>query len=352
MMQEVLKDFNIGNGVITEPFGNGLINHTWKVTTPGKQYILQKVNHQVFAEPETIAQNIRLIADYLAKDHPGYLFVAPLKSKNGSEIICVKDQGFFRMFPFVPGSHSKDLVETPAQAYEAALQFGRFTRLLSGVNVNELKVTIPHFHNLDLRYKEFRTALGNGNTKRLHQSKALIEQLTGHAGIVNEYNRISCDPHFKLRVTHHDTKISNVLFNKEDKGICIIDLDTVMPGYFISDVGDMIRTYVCPVTEEEKDFDKIIIREEFYQAVVEGYYTEMKEELTQEEQDDFFYAGKFMIYMQALRFLTDYLNNDAYYGAKYESHNFTRAGNQAMLLQRFIEKEAMLKYIELNTSKI
>ncbi|HYK56947.1 MAG TPA: aminoglycoside phosphotransferase family protein, partial [Flavisolibacter sp.] len=140
-------------------------------------------------------------------------------------------------------------------------------------------------------------------------------------------------------------KISNVLFDSEGKGICVIDLDTVMPGYFISDVGDMMRTYLSPVSEEETDFSKIIIREEFYKAIVQGYYSEMKEELTETEKQYFFYAGKFMIYMQALRFLTDHINDDVYYGAKYEGHNFARAHNQVILLQQLIRKQDRLHNI-------
>ena len=115
-----------------------------------------------------------------------------------------------------------------------------------------------------------------------------------------------------------------------------------MPGYFISDVGDMMRTYLSPVSEEEKDFDKIIVREEMYKAIVLGYYSEMKNELTSTEKKYFFYAGKFMIYMQALRFLTDHLNDDKYYGARYPGHNFMRAGNQTVLLKRLVEKESLL----------
>jgi Ser/Thr protein kinase RdoA (MazF antagonist) len=147
------------------------------------------------------------------------------------------------------------------------------------------------------------------------------------------------DPAFKRRVTHHDTKISNVLFDNQDKGLCVIDLDTVMPGYFISDVGDMLRTYLCPVSEEEKDFSKIIVRDEFYKAIINGYKEEMKNELTEKENKYFFYAGKFMIYMQALRFITDHINDDIYYGAKYEGQNLVRASNQMVLLQRYLEKE-------------
>lgn len=333
--------------LLVEAFGSGLINNTWKVTASGNEYILQRVNHAVFKEPTDIANNISLIGAYLRQNHPGYKFVSPVISSHGDEMIYQKDEGYFRMFPFVPGSHSKDVVETPGQAYEAATQFGRFTRLLNGVDMKKLKITIPCFHDLTLRYQQFLLALEKGNRQRIAESEALIQSLVSRADIVTQYNYIKSNPEFKLRVTHHDTKISNVLFNANGKGLCVIDLDTVMPGYFISDVGDMMRTYLSPVSEEEKEFDKIEVRDDFYKAIVQGYYNEMKDELTETEKKYFFYSGTFMIYMQALRFLTDYLNDDAYYGAKYPRHNFVRAKNQIVLLERLLEKKDWLEKIML-----
>lgn len=346
MLQSVLPAYGLREEVSTvEPFGNGIINTTWKVTTPEHQYILQRINHQVFKKPESITHNIRLLADYLHAHSPGYQFVAPVFSTSGQEVVYLEDEGYFRLFPFVADSHSKDVVESPREAYEAALQFGRFTRLLSHFDSSRLQTTIPDFHNLSLRYRQFLQALQHGNPQRIREAAAEIKALKEHASIVATYEQIRTHPEFKLRVTHHDTKISNVLFNSRGEGLCVIDLDTVMPGYFISDVGDMMRTYLSPVSEEEKDFSKIVVRPDFYRAIVQGYYQEMQEELTDTEKQYFFYAGEFMIYMQALRFLTDHLNNDTYYGARYEGHNYVRARNQIVLLQRLKEKEHELKSI-------
>lgn len=330
--------------LVLESFGTGLINITWKITTaPGNEYILQRVNHAVFKEPTDIANNIRLIGAYLRENHPEYKFISPLASRGGDEMVYMGQEGYFRMFPFVPGSHSKDVVETPGQAYEAATQFGRFTRLLHGVDIKKLKMTIPCFHDLTLRYRQFLLALEKGNKQRIAESKEQIRFLVSHAGIVTTYSYITSSPEFKWRVTHHDAKISNVLFDAAGKGLCVIDLDTVMPGYFISDVGDMMRTYLSPVSEEEKEFDKIEVRDDFYRAIVQGYYNEMKGELTATEKKYFFYAGTFMIYMQALRFLTDWLNDDVYYGAKYPRHNYVRAKNQIVLLQQLLKKKEQLE---------
>jgi thiamine kinase-like enzyme len=203
-----------------------------------------------------------------------------------------------------------------------------------------------------LRYRQFLYALQYGNQERLKNAVHLAKTLQKHEGIVTTYEKITASNDFKLRVTHHDTKISNVLFNSRDKGLCVIDLDTVMPGYFISDVGDMMRTYLSPVSEEENDFSKITIRDEFYTAVVQGYYEEMKDILTEVEKTHFFYAGTFIIYMQALRFLTDYLNDDVYYGERYPGHNLVRAGNQVVLLERLLEKKEKLQLVLQNTRTV
>jgi Ser/Thr protein kinase RdoA (MazF antagonist) len=343
---EILREFGFDETTASiNNFGSGLINNTWMVANGDMNYILQRINHNVFKEPEAIASNIDAIGHYLAAVYPGYKFTMPVTTLGGSSLLYKPEKGYFRIFPFVEGSHSKDVVETPGQAYEAAAQFGRFTNLLSGFNVNKLKTTIPDFHNLSLRYKQFLYALKNGNTDRIRETTPLTKSLMSLADIVTSYERIISSDDFKLRVTHHDTKISNVLFDKDDKGMCVIDLDTVMPGYFISDVGDMMRTYLSPLSEEEKDFNKIEIRDQFYSALVHGYYDEMKDVLTESEQKYFFYAGTFIIYMQALRFLTDYLNNDVYYESKYPGHNLVRAGNQTVLLQRLLEKKKILENI-------
>ncbi len=315
-----------------QPFGTGLINNTWQVKTSCRQYILQRINDAIFTNPEAIAHNIRMLSDYLQQHYPGYLFVAPEKTLSGNEMFFAEGMGWFRLFPFVQGSQTINVAATPQQAFEAAKQFGGFTKKLDAFPAASLKTTLPDFHNLTLRHNQFEMALQNGNPFRIAAAINEIAQLKKFSAIVSTFEAIKKDSSFKIRVTHHDTKISNVLFDAADKGLCVIDLDTIMPGYFISDVGDMIRTYVCPVSEEESDCSKIIIRQDFMQAIKEGYMSQMADTLTQNEKEHFLYAGKFMIYMQALRFLTDYLNNDIYYGEKYEGHNLVRAKNQLALL--------------------
>jgi len=331
------------NECTLKPFGNGLINKTWLLECRGEQYIFQKINDAVFVKPELIEKNLHSLKIYFAETFPQYLFISPVCTVKNKEMIALPGQGYFRLFKFVQDSVTFDTVGDAGIAFEAAKQFGKFTRLLSGIDISTLNITLPDFHNLTLRYRQFEEALINGNKDRIGLCGPSIEFIISQKNIVDSFNEIQKSSHFKKRVTHHDTKISNVLFDKNGKGLCVIDLDTVMPGYFISDVGDMMRTYLSPVSEEEKDLSKISIQDTFFQAIVDGYLSQMNTELSDEEKKYFVYAGKFMIYMQAIRFLTDYINNDVYYRAKYEEHNLTRCNNQLELLKQLLAKETLLQ---------
>ena len=341
MIEEILKkQYGISPEThTTKPFGDGLVNSTWVINKvdSNESYIFQKINNQVFKNPEHIAYNIQLLDDHLKKTHPDYLFTTPLKTIVGDDMVR-SDQGYYRLFNFVQDSCTLSVLENADQAYEAAMQFARFTKSLQELTVTDLKITIPNFHDLSLRFQQFSIAIQNEKNPRCEHALDSIHYLLMQEDIVHTYEHIKMSDIIE-RVVHHDTKISNVLFDKNGRGLCVIDLDTVMPGYFISDVGDMMRTYLSPVTEEEADVSKIFIRDDFFEAILKGYLHEMKDILTDEEVKLFVYSGKFMIYMQALRFLTDYLNNDIYYGAKYIDHNLVRAKNQIQLLKLYMRKE-------------
>lgn len=326
-----------------KPFGSGLINHTWKVTGSA-DYILQKVNTDVFKQPELIANNLNLLDQHLKDRAPEYLFTAPIAAQNGDGLVKLNGS-FYRLFNFVKNSHTVDFLTKSEQAYEAARQFSRFTYLLRDFEVSKLKYTLPGFHDLSARLKAFNLALANATDERIKQAKVEIEQVKQLAGIETTYSVIVKNAGIPLRVVHHDTKINNVLFDDDDKGLCVIDLDTVMPGYYISDVGDMMRTYLAEANEEEQDLDKIKIRENFFIAIYRGYYEQMGSILTKAEKELFTFSGKFMIYMQAVRFLTDYLNGDIYYTIKYPGHNLLRTKNQLRLLELYLVHEVRFKEI-------
>src|ERR1700744_5067627 len=341
MLDQVLTAYGFNEDIRVTPHGSGLINRTWLVSSQRGDFILQQINQDVFSQPYFITENIDKVSSYLSLHYPKTVFPRPVATTKGEQMVEVGG-ACFRLYPFIANSVTIDVADTPSQAFEAARQFGGFTRMLSGFPAGKLHETLPGFHDLSRRYRDFREALHNGNPRRLRKAGNLIGYLQTQKGLVTEYERICADPAFRIRVTHHDTKISNVLFDTTGKGICVIDLDTMMPGYFISDVGDMLRTYLSPVSEEEKDLTLITVRESYFQAIVEGYLQEMKDELTEQEKEAFVYSGSFMMYMQALRFLTDYLNDDVYYGSKYEDHNYIRGLNQATLLERYQDKMALL----------
>lgn len=349
MLHDIVAAFGLpANNCQLQKIDSGLINRTWKITVAGREYVLQQINSGVFKSPQDISDNIQKISSFLTMHSPDYLFVSPIAATSGEYLVQNSSGDFYRLMPFVAGSHTIDTVSTRQEAYEAAKQFGRFTSLLSGFDTDELHYTLPDFHNLELRFEQFEAAYKQASTDRLAEAAQSIKDAFSHHDFVRTYQSIKGNRNIPLRVIHHDTKISNVLFDEDGKGLCVIDLDTVMPGYFISDVGDMMRTYLSPVNEEEKDLGKISIREDYFAAVMEGYFSEMAKELTPAEKELCLYAGKFMIYMQALRFLTDFLNGDTYYATSYPKQNLVRAQNQFTLLNRYLEAEENLSQIIYN----
>ena len=345
MLDSVLAAYGLPADTSVTPHGSGLINRTWLLRNGKDKYILQRINQDVFSKPALIAENIERVSRYLTLHYPDAIFPRPVAAKSGNTLVSTSPGEFYRLFPFIEDSVTVDVVDQPGLACEAARQFGAFTRMMAGFPAAQLHETLPHFHDLALRYHAFREALTNGLPERLDKARDLTTYLGAQHHLVTRYQQILVNPGFKRRVTHHDTKISNVLFNRSGKGICVIDLDTVMAGYFISDVGDMLRTYLCPVSEEEQDMSLIGIRLEYFEAIVRGYLEEMHDILTPDEKKAFVYAGEFMVYMQALRFITDYLLGDKYYGSRYEGHNYFRALNQATLLKRFSEQSSTLRNI-------
>jgi Ser/Thr protein kinase RdoA (MazF antagonist) len=345
---EVLKAYGYTkeNTRITQ-IGTGLINRTYLLSplSEDKKYILQNINTSVFKEPQVIANNLQAIADYLLKTYPDYLFIKPIATVNGEEMEHHLHQ-YWRMLPFVPNTVSLDVLSEPTQAYEAAKQFGKLSRLLNNFDAKTLKPTIAGFHDLGLRFEQFTAALNQTSTELKHNAKPEIEEALEHKYILDYFKSYSHRVDFPDRVMHHDTKISNVLLDaKTFEGICVIDLDTIMPGKFISDLGDMMRTYLCAFSENETDLSKIKIRLPYFEAMVKGYLSEMKSILTETEKELILFSGRYVIYMQALRFLTDFLNSNIYYPISYPTQNLDRAKNQFKLLSELSVNEKELQGI-------
>lgn len=337
VLLQLLPSFGINANLHSvEPIGAGLIHGTYVVRNQHGRpaYILQHLNKGVFRIPEDIAWNLGRMQAFLSERGSDYFIPFPLQTSAGDDYL-IHEGNYIRLSPFVPDSHAVSVCTSPNQAFEAASQFGSFTAAFTGFDATTLRQTIPRFHDLLFRWEQFGEAANHGDPARIRETSAEIKWLAEREDIVRTYASMIGDPSCRLRVTHHDTKISNVLFDPNEKGICVIDLDTVMPGYHVSDLGDMYRTYLSPASEEETDLDQVVVRSEYLEAIREGYLTRMHALLTPREVELVDYAGSFMIYMQALRFLTDHLNRDIYYGARYEGHNLMRARNQIQLLQAY-----------------
>ena len=318
-----------------ELFGDGLIHHTYVVKKAGvHEYILQEVNANVFKNPLDISANLDHLADFLDQKGVDVFFPLPLHTLDGHPYVCLGDK-YYRLTPFRKGAHAVNFCSTPEQAYQAAFQFGNFTAAFDGFDTSQLKETISRFHDLEFRWEQYTEALSTGNQERIKFAHREIDQLNSQYHIVSKFKQFNTSSSFIKRVTHHDTKISNVLLDSSGKGLCVIDLDTVMPGLFISDVGDMCRTYLSPGNEEETDMSKVFVRKDFYDAIIAGYLEKMADLMTEDEKKSINYSGEFIIYMQALRFLTDFLNNDIYYGIRYEMNNYNRTLNQLVLLDHY-----------------
>jgi len=333
MMQTIFDQYGWGNANAI-PLTQGLINQTFAVHSVQGDFILQNINTQVFKDPFAIDHNIKAIGKYYNTNQPDQLFTHLVPNSRGETLIEWEGK-YYRAFKKIDGI-GLDVLSTATQAKAAAHQFGQFTASLNDFPIKNLKVTIPQFHDLALRYHQCEQALIHGDTNRITQAKEAILFLQSHQAYVKKWLHFTSNKEAHLRVTHHDTKISNVLFKDED-AICVIDLDTTMPGYFISDVGDMCRTYLCRVNEACQDLNLIKVHPERWTAIQEGYLEAMGEFLTNFEKDHFAFSGQSIIYMQAIRFLTDYLQLDQYYKVDRSSQNIDRTLNQIQLLIEFNE---------------
>lgn len=333
--------------ITSQQIGSGHINSTYLLTNTldGKQYILQHINTQVFKDPEAIANNIDQVASFLKINFPDYLFPTPLKTVDG-KLMAIHNEQFWRLLPFIAHTVAFDTLDQPKQAFEAAKQFGKLSRLLDQFDVNTLQPTIPGFHDLAWRYEQFTFALHQSSEELMASAQEEIDFAENHRFILSYYESYQDHKDFPDRAMHHDTKISNVLLDETSfEGVCVIDLDTLMPGKFISDLGDMMRTYLCAFSENETDLSNIKIRLPYFKATIQGYLVEMASILTELEKELILFSGKYIIYMQGLRFLTDYLSGSHYYPIAYPTQNLDRAKNQFKLLSELFENEKILQGI-------
>lgn len=275
-------------------------------------------------------ENIQLVAEHLEKKAFSDKILKPIPTKDGQLFFKEETGNYWRVFPFFAKTSTFETVKNAAQAYEAARAYGAFSKALADVNIEKLHLTIPHFHDGIRRMRLFETALKSASENKIGQAIIEIQFLITHSDIFQKV----ADLELPIRVTHNDTKISNVLFDwKGENALAVIDWDTIMPGTVLSDFGDMVRTFTNSGAEDETNLEAVQVRTEILEALQKGYLEEMSDILTPLEKDNLMLGAKWITLMQAMRFLTDFLENDTYYKTDYIGHNWVRARNQIALFQ-------------------
>ncbi|MDH5603921.1 MAG: aminoglycoside phosphotransferase family protein [Cyclobacteriaceae bacterium] len=344
--KEVLSAFNELD-VVTNiiPFGGGHINSTYKVSTPKTSFIVQKINIHVFNRPKEVMSNISKAAEFLKTKNYSYKILEPLLAKNKS-FYTIYGGEYWRMFPFIEGTITVEKADDEHQAYEAAYAFGHFTDSLKGLDCNSLYFTIYDFHNFEKRLVDFKNSIAKGNPLRLKESRNVIDQLLEDSAIINEITSLT--KNIPLRPIHSDSKISNILMDeKTNKAVCVIDLDTIMPGHVFYDYGDMVRSFANTTVEDDPNVPAIDLDWKIFEALTRGFTEAIGKSLSAEEWKTLLPGAIAVIYVQALRFLADYLVEDVYYKTDYEKHNLDRAINQTAYYRTVMQNsEKITKLLE------
>ena len=310
----------------------GLINQTYIVKVSlveeVKTFILQQLNTNVFKKYKGMISNIIQVGGYLREHDYPYEFPMPIVNSDNS--YYYKNASIWRLSPYIENTSCFDTVPSAEHAYEAAHCLGVFYRCLDGFDVGHLSVTLANFHHGAYRLEQFDEALMNGNTERIEEAKSLISDLLSHRNILEQFDVLQ--ESLPQRVVHYDTKINNFLFDKNSTKVrALIDLDTLMPGTLLSDLGDMIRTYSNDLGEESEQVDMVKANFATIESLVKGFVEGAGSVLSKEEIQSIPLAGMALTYMQSIRFLTDYLNGDSYYKTSYPKHNLVRTRNQLAL---------------------
>ena len=332
---------------VMNPIGNGHINTTMLLKDGSQAVVVQKLNTDVFPQPEHLVENARAIEQHLSdKAATGKYklnIIKHLPTIKGKYLVTHNNE-VWRALEFIGGSYSEDVVNSTEKAQTAANAFGLFARALEDFNAQTLHHVIPEFHNLTKRFETFKNTVSADEHDRVAHCMTDISFCERQVSLVAELEALAGT--IPLRPCHNDTKINNMLFcNSSNKGKAVIDLDTCMPGYWLFDFGDMVRTFCSPEAEDSTDLSAVKVREEIFEAIVKGYVSPLSESITEQEKMSFLLGAKVMPFMIGLRFLTDYLDGDNYFATKHATHNLERARNQFKLYQDILDKEGTLKGI-------
>lgn len=342
----ILDQFSLDDKPLAlEPLGNGHINDTLKtINAQGEtRYVLQRINHQIFQDVELLQHNIDIVTAHIRSkltaagetdiDRKVLTF---LPARNGKSY-HFDGANYWRVSRFIPESQTLESI-TERSSYEAGKAFGNFQTMLSDLPEGILGETIPNFHSMPFRLRQFNEARAANAANRLGKVQDLVAEIDSRAAAMCIQEQLFLDGKLKKRINHCDTKVNNILFDKSGKVLCVIDLDTVMPGFVLSDIGDFIRTACNTGAEDEADLARIHVNLPIFEAYARGYMETASAFLTPLEISLLPYGGRLLTYMQTVRFLTDYLNGDTYYKIHFPEHNLQRARAQFRFLEELEAK--------------
>lgn len=332
---------------------SGHINDTYLIETLQKPYfVLQRINHGVFKDiPGLISNKFSISCHiqnkliHLPEEEFKRRVLSFVNTKSSNSYYKDSEGNYWNLMLYIDDSITFETVKNEEVAYEGGKLFGDFLNLTSDFDISKLTEVIPKFHDMSFRYSQFEDALKIASEERLNKAKACIKKVEYLKNEMHILQRLKESGEIKLRVTHNDTKISNALFDLNNKGLCVIDTDTVMPGIVHYDFGDTIRTICNTAAEDEKNLELVNFNLAYYKAYVKGFLKEVGPSLSPIEMEYLPLGAKTMIFIMAIRFLTDYLNGDIYYKTAYPEHNLIRAKNQLKLIESLSEQ---IKEMEIN----
>lgn len=346
MNEEILSKFGFkGSFASCEKFGNGHINKTYLVhykldDGAEKQYVLQQINTNAFQNVDALMDNVFAVTSYLRKQIKAYGGDADretlhyIHTTDGKKYYRAEDGSCYRAYVFVKDSVSHDSVDSPELFKKSGVAFGRFQNMLSDYPAETLHETIPNFHNTQWRYEQFEKAAAANLSGRKDTCASEMEFVRARKGDCSVFVDMIARGELPIRVTHNDTKLNNVMFDKNtDDCVCVIDLDTVMPGLALYDFGDSIRFGANTAVEDETDLSKVSISLDYFRAYTEGFLSACGASLTDAEIENLAFSAKLMTLECGMRFLTDYLDGDTYFGTAYPEHNLVRARDQFKLVE-------------------
>ena len=339
-LEQIVAQFNIQGSVLeVKPLGNGLINTTYQVVTEGDapNYVLQHINNSIFPDVEMLMKNIVAVTSHIRQKYEAagvddidrkVLNFVPAKD---GKYYYYDGEKYWRVMVYIPDTVSQTAV-TPESSYIVGETFGNFQAMLADIPV-ELGETIKDFHNMEFRLWQLREAVKENKAGRMAEVQWLVDELEKRAEEMCKGERLYREGKLAKRICHCDTKVDNILFDKDGSVLCVIDLDTVMPNFIFSDFGDFLRSAANTGLEDDKNLDNVNFNMEIFKAFTKGYLKSARVFLTPLEIENLPYAASLFPYMQTVRFLADYINGDTYYKTQYADHNLVRSKAQFKLLQ-------------------